>query len=278
MNRIACLLVSASLLSSGVVFAQGELDAYRYSQTELNGTARYLGMGGAFGALGGDISSMSSNPAGLGIYRSSEIVTTLSLSSIKAKSDWGGSKVDANKTKFNFDNIAYVGYFPTGNDEGLIGWNVGFSYNRVKNFNRNYRLRGTQNYSLADYAAAKASYAGTDRNSGEWFGIPENEMPPFGVVNNESDLVYDKLGAYNGGWLSGLAYQSGMIGANQANVNDTYYHSAFAEWDQNNQNWYSDSRPDDVGLDVSEVALLTSMTFRLQPIFRIGFSSVRRLR
>lgn len=132
MNRIACLLVSASLLSSGVVFAQGELDAYRYSQTELNGTARYLGMGGAFGALGGDISSMSSNPAGLGIYRSSEIVTTLSLSSIKAKSDWGGSKVDANKTKFNFDNIAYVGYFPTGNDEGLIGWNVGFSYNRVK--------------------------------------------------------------------------------------------------------------------------------------------------
>ena len=129
MNRIACLLVSASLLSSGVVFAQGELDAYRYSQTELNGTARYLGMGGAFGALGGDISSMSSNPAGLGIYRSSEIVTTLSLSSIKAKSDWGGSKVDANKTKFNFDNIAYVGYFPTGNDEGLIGWNVGFSYN-----------------------------------------------------------------------------------------------------------------------------------------------------
>ena len=64
MNRIACLLVSASLLSSGVVFAQGELDAYRYSQTELNGTARYLGMGGAFGALGGDISSMSSNPAG----------------------------------------------------------------------------------------------------------------------------------------------------------------------------------------------------------------------
>ena len=90
MNRIACLLVSASLLSSGVVFAQGELDAYRYSQTELNGTARYLGMGGAFGALGGDISSMSSNPAGLGIYRSSEIVTTLSLSSIKAKSDWEG--------------------------------------------------------------------------------------------------------------------------------------------------------------------------------------------
>lgn len=73
-------------------------------QVFSNGVEWYctlFGHGSAFGALGGDISSMSSNPAGLGIYRSSEIVTTLSLSSIKAKSDWGGSKVDANKTKFN---------------------------------------------------------------------------------------------------------------------------------------------------------------------------------
>lgn len=261
MNRIACLLVSASLLSSGVAFAQSELDAYRYSQTELNGTARYLSMGGAFGALGGDISAMSSNPAGLGIYRSSEVVTTLSLSSIKAKSDWNGSKVDANKTKFNFDNIAYVGYFPTGNDEGLMSWNVGFSYNRVKSFNRNYRLRGTQNYSLADYAAAKASYAGTDRN-GQWVGIPENDMPPFNLVNGESDLVYDNLGRkFLNGWLPGLAYQSGMIGANTENVNDSYYHSAFSEWDETNQNWYPDSRPDEAGLDVSEKGAIDQYDF-----------------
>lgn len=261
MNRIACLLVSASLLSSGVALAQGELDAYRYSQTELNGTARYLSMGGAFGALGGDISAMSSNPAGLGIYRSSEVVTTLSLSSIKTKSDWNGSKVDANKTKFNFDNIAYVGYFPTGNDEGLLSWNVGFSYNRVKSFNRSYRLRGTQNYSLADYAAAKASYAGTD-NNGQWVGIPENDMPPFNLVNGESDLVYDNLGQrFPNGWLPGLAYQSGMIGANTENVNDTYYHSAFSEWDEANQDWYPDSRPDKAGLDVNEKGAIDQYDF-----------------
>ena len=97
-------------------------------------------MGGAFGALGGDISAMRTNPAGLAIYRSSEIVTTVSLSSIKTKTDWLGIEMDDKKTRFNFDNIAYVGYFPTGNDEGVIGWNVGFSYNRVKNFNRQYRF------------------------------------------------------------------------------------------------------------------------------------------
>ena len=51
-------MASAFLLSGGAVFAQGEMDAYKFSQYDLSGTARYLGMGGAFGALGGDISAM----------------------------------------------------------------------------------------------------------------------------------------------------------------------------------------------------------------------------
>ena len=63
--------IGIMVLSSGWLFAQGEMDAYRFSQTELNGTARSMSMGGAFGALGGDMSVMSHNPAGLGVYRSS---------------------------------------------------------------------------------------------------------------------------------------------------------------------------------------------------------------
>ena len=58
MKRIACLFVSAFFLAGGIAYAQGEMNAYTMSQTDLNGTARYLGMSGAFGALGGDISSM----------------------------------------------------------------------------------------------------------------------------------------------------------------------------------------------------------------------------
>lgn len=261
MNKIVYYgLVVAALLNGRVAFAQGELDAYRYSQRDMNGTARYLSMGGTFGAVGGDISVLSNNPAGLGIYRSSEVVTTLSLSAVKSKSNWSGSQTDATKTKFNFDNIAYVGYFPTGNDEGLVGWNIGFSYNRLKNFNRNYRLQGIQNYSLADYAAAKASFAGIDERD-RWYGIPENEMPPFNYPGNESDGVYDELGP--GAWLPGLAYQGGLIGANTAGVNDTYYHSTFAEWDETNQTWYADSRPDEAMLDVQEHGAIDQYNFSL---------------
>ena len=117
--------MSVLALCGGTAFSQSQLDAFKYSQTELNGTARYLGMGGAFGALGGDISAMNTNPAGLAIYKSSEVVTTLSLSSASAKTDWLGSKVDNSRTKVSFDNIAYVGYFPTANDEGIVSRNQG---------------------------------------------------------------------------------------------------------------------------------------------------------
>lgn len=61
MKKAICILASAFLLSGCAVFAQGEMDAYKFSQYDLSGTARYLGMGGAFGALGGDISAMGGN-------------------------------------------------------------------------------------------------------------------------------------------------------------------------------------------------------------------------
>ena len=165
MKKVICICASRFLLSTFGALAPGEMDAYKFSQYDISGTARYMSMGGAFGALGGDISSMRTNPAGLGIYRSSEVLTTMSLSSVKAKTNWVGTKMDDSKTKFNFDNIAYVGYFPTGNDEGVIGWNVGFAYNREKSFDRQYRMgRGSGGYSLSDYIAAVTNRTGATGN------------------------------------------------------------------------------------------------------------------
>ena len=79
------------------------IDAYRYVQTETGGTARFLGMGGAFGALGGDISVLNVNPAGLAVYRSSEVVTTLSVNAAKANANWFGTTAEENKTKMEFN-------------------------------------------------------------------------------------------------------------------------------------------------------------------------------
>ena len=53
--------------------AQNELDALRYSNTGTGGTARSYAMANAFGALGADLSAFHINPAGLGLYRKSEV-------------------------------------------------------------------------------------------------------------------------------------------------------------------------------------------------------------
>ena len=228
MKRITCLFISAFFLAGGIAYAQGEMDAYKMSQTDLNGTARYLGMSGAFGALGGDISSMSTNPGGLGIYRSSEVVTTVSLSSIKTNTNWNGSTADASKTRFNFDNIAYVGYFPTGNDEGLVGWNLGVSYNRVKSFNRSYRMNGAQPFSVADYIADLS------------FGIAEKDLK---LV----DGSYDPYNNPNVPWLSTLGYEAGFFKADRPGGDR--YHSAFGQQEGNEWAPYS---PQNVDLIVNE--------------------------
>lgn len=211
--RKLLMAVSVLLFCYGSVYSQEMMDAYKYSSSDLSGTARSMGMGGAFGALGGDISAMSTNPAGLAVYRSSEVVTTLSLSSIGTKTNWFGNKEDNNRVKFDFDNIAYVGYFPTGNDEGLVSWNFGISYNRLKNFRRNYSMTavGGTNYSLSDYTATVANLEGYMA----------------GKLENRKD--HDPYAEPNIDWLSILGYNAGYM--REYNDNNQLYYSTFTNQD-----------------------------------------------
>ena len=73
------ILVSAILAGGAIsaASAQGAVDAYTLSPTDLRGTARYMSMAGAFTALGGDLSTLSQNPAGIGVYRKSEVGITV---------------------------------------------------------------------------------------------------------------------------------------------------------------------------------------------------------
>lgn len=62
------IVTACTLLAMVTASAQNAYDAEKLLGNDLNGTARFVGMGGAMGALGGDISVMSSNPAGIGIF------------------------------------------------------------------------------------------------------------------------------------------------------------------------------------------------------------------
>jgi len=134
--------------------AQDFADVLRYSQFQVQGTARSGAMGNAFGALGGDFTSVSINPAGLGLYRSGEFVITPKSSYTQVESSYWGSNVENTNYKFTLNNLSYVSALQTGagSEIGLIGINIGIGYNRLKDFNSNAYVVGNKiDGSYTDY-------------------------------------------------------------------------------------------------------------------------------
>lgn len=125
MKKLVSLAITASLSLSAM--AQDAYDAANLASQDLNGTARYVGMGGALDALGADISTISSNPAGIGLFRSSMGSFTLSVvnqeDAVKFQS--------ANPTNLSFDQIGFV-WSNEGYDSYL---NFGFNFHKSRNFN-----------------------------------------------------------------------------------------------------------------------------------------------
>jgi hypothetical protein len=163
MKKISILILVVLSVFAGVT-AQNVDDALRYSQEFYGGTARFMSMGGAFTALGGDISSLSQNPAGLGVFRSSELTLTPQLFQIKTSAGFNGVSSSDNLYNFNLPQIGIVGNIISNNNEtGLITLNFGYSFNKTNNLSQSIVIQGVSNSSsMADYWAG----LGNSGNSG----------------------------------------------------------------------------------------------------------------
>lgn len=139
------------------VYAQSPVDAYQISQNDLKGTARFMSMGGAFGALGGDLSTLSQNPAGIGVYRSNELGVSVDLDVQSATTNYMGLEYNKKNTKFYLNNIGGVAAIRL-NNKFLPNFNIGFTYNKGASFNRAYRGGiGSLKTSLSNYIAGIAN-------------------------------------------------------------------------------------------------------------------------
>ena len=136
-NRLTISAIALTI--SLAVSAQTSFDAAKLYEEELNGTARYVAMGGAMGALGSDISVISHNPAGIGTYRNSDINLSLSGFGTSVNTDPLATKAHQitsngrtyyshnSKSDLNmaFDNFSAVF---SGSDAGSTYLNFGISY------------------------------------------------------------------------------------------------------------------------------------------------------
>ncbi|MCD4745380.1 MAG: hypothetical protein K8R58_03690, partial [Bacteroidales bacterium] len=95
------LIVLFVTLYSLSLFAQNDVDALRYSKITFGGSARYMALSGAFGALGADFSTLSTNPAGIGLYKKSEFSITPSFYIGQTSSEYNDFTLDDSKYNFN---------------------------------------------------------------------------------------------------------------------------------------------------------------------------------
>lgn len=193
-NLMLCLAVM--MLCN--IQAQDFTDALRYSQDNISGTARFKAMGGAFGALGGDLSAVSLNPASSSIFNSSRGSFTAGNTSINNDVSYFGPS-----RNFSDDNINLMQgggvfvYDATGNSR----WNkiaLGVNYDRIGNFDDNWVAEGVNpNSSIADYFTGFAQGLRLDEISalpGETLAFAYADIGSvFGFGNQQAFLGYESF-------------------------------------------------------------------------------------
>jgi len=235
-NKFLGALAVMALVSAGAM-AQTQYETARLTGSELNGTARFVGMGGAMGALGADISTMSTNPAGIGLYRSSEISTSFGFNNTQTKS----GTYDSDKTRWSWDQLGFVYSYKIGNQTDLRYVNFGFNYHKSKNFNRAFaaeqNLNGLSQTQQMANMVNHLSVAEIDDvyNYGDVDGLtnPYNvyNYPYLGVMGIRTELVGVDANDRPIGWFGDTnGYISREIGGLETydmnvsfNVKDRFY-------------------------------------------------------
>jgi len=193
------LLPALLLCCTAPLFAQFATDVLRYSYLQPGGTARSLGAGGAFGALGAEFSTLSQNPAGLAMFRTSELVLTPSLrfANSDAQLEGSSSKWDDHKSNFGFDNFGLVFNTTPGNKKWKT-FNVGIGLNRMNNFNQSIFYQGTANGSVLNGFFDNAVAAGSEENFDPFTSqmafdaqaiYYQNDMLTYDLAGNENAVL-----------------------------------------------------------------------------------------
>lgn len=169
------IFFAVSLFAALSANAQETYENAKLAGEDLNGTARYVGMGGAMEALGADISTIGSNPAGIGLFRHSNV----SLSAGLLMQSDGKEFSNGKKTNLSFDQIGGVYTTRTGQKSFL---NFGFNYHKSKNFDYILNAAGSLNGSSQNKQSYIKGLLG-DENSGGFFVRKDKNGKNVGYVD-----------------------------------------------------------------------------------------------
>jgi hypothetical protein len=143
------ILITAILFSSNIYSQLYLLDGQMIGTNTYGSSSRNVALGGATTALGGDLGSISQNPASIGVFRTGEFSFTPQFSGINSSNTYLNEKKTANKYDFSLGNLGVVFNYNTGNDVDWVSFNFAMGYNMINNLTDNYSFHGnTSNTSL----------------------------------------------------------------------------------------------------------------------------------
>jgi long-subunit fatty acid transport protein len=214
------IYISVFTFITALGFAQESTlaDVLRYSNTNLNGTARYQAMGGAFGALGGDLSALSVNPAGSTFFNENTASASLTSYNKRNNSSYFGESKVVSDSSLDMNQIGGVLVF-TDNSK-YAEWNkftIGLNYDNVGKFNDYTSATGTNPFSSIDsYFLNKAQGR-----------VPQNLVILDASINETRSQLYQYLGESGNfdAQQAFLGYQSYILDTNSNLPNNNIYFS-----------------------------------------------------
>ena len=238
MKRFLLILLLAYSLSP----IANSQDVQRFSERQIIGTARYVGMGGAMTAIGGDPSAVLDNPAGLGLYRRSEISLTLDETidkTTQVHSMQNSPTQSYTRFRFAAPNISAI--WAWGNPQrqrGLIYSNVMLSANRLANFNRDVLVKGEGMGMVSSLCALTNGLEEQYLQDKPWDDVEIGWLSILGyeayLINPIVDsLELDVMKKYQ--WTPAVDFTNGSLSVSESGTYDQYTLS----WAGNiNNQWY----------------------------------------
>ncbi|WP_278035257.1 OmpP1/FadL family transporter [Flavobacterium nitratireducens] len=216
-------------LTFNTIQSQEVVSGLRYAQDNTTGTARFRAMSGAFGALGGDLSSINVNPAGSAVFLNNQLGFSFSNFDIKNNSEYYGSQLTGKKNALDLNQAG--GVFVFKNYDPKANWkkfSLAINYENTNNFNNTTRTFGTNpTNSVANYFLSYAN-ANPAKNQA---GIPLGTLKQY----NYFDFNYVDQQAY-------LGYRGYLINPiSDTDDNVEYISNAPVGTSPNNSNYYQEN-------------------------------------
>lgn len=228
--------------------AQNMYNVTSLLDNELIGTARFVGMGGAMSALGADLSTMATNPAGMAMYRSSDFAFTAGLDFKSNRTNYEGEIVDANATNFFIGNAAFVVSLERDGDN-LKYLNLGIGYRRKNNLGGDFEMAGFSDGYSQQYVMRQ---------------LYRDNRFDYTDINGH---MYDGLG-YS--WLTLLGAEAGLYDESKENFL-TYPGDTILVWYPDDLAFYEETRG---GVNVVDFNLAANISDRIYLGATLGVSMV----